>query len=196
MKTTVRQSRAVITDRGMVAPLQIQVLANRCYYLGASDSPDHIFVVSVTEDRIGYVRTSGLKLEGDIREMVSYIQRWIGEDLIRKGCRTRLARTLRAAAQYNVAWAQAEIVKLQAILDNRDPGVENIAYYVVYTVTVRAVNPPTGTLTRETDPWYAAEVYGGVAGLVGVPWTYEINGVTGAMLHVLEKDAAFAIIGQ
>lgn len=73
-------SRFVIGANGLTSPKAFTVKPLHTYYLGASDSPNLILVLSVTEERITYVTIYNRKR--------SIVARWIGEDLIAQGCAT------------------------------------------------------------------------------------------------------------
>jgi hypothetical protein len=168
--------------------MNIQILAGRTYYLGASSAPVKIFVATVDGQRVSYVHTHRMGSNAATSVMDLGILRC----LVERGCATRLASTRALSARYPYPWIAEEIAQLEAVLSGGDGGEESLSDYVSHVVTVRATEPPVGEYTRAEDPWYAAEQYGNVIG--GEGWTYEIDGVNGATLRELRADAAFEVV--
>lgn len=163
----------------------------RRYYFGASGSPSEIYVTSVTDDRVYYLRVRDL-MQG--KREPSMCQRYIAEDLILKGLETELASLTRAAREWPGApFFAAEADRVRRLLAGEDMPAEDITDFYGYTVCVRATKP--GAEYPRGDAWYGAEEYGGVGSLDTPEGTvYEINGVSGTALRRLRADDRFVVV--
>jgi len=158
------------------------IFPNQVYFMGASSSPSGIFVTRVTDDAVTYKQLYSMGKE-------QRIQRPIADDLVRQGTETWLKSGYQ---KYQPERAR----KLKALLAGKKQPPEKEEDYVRWRVEVKAVNPPTGKMTRETDPWYRAEEYGNVGSREDPKHgtVYEITSVTGKALKELRKDKAFKVL--
>ena len=158
------------------------VFPNQVYYMGASSSPDGIFVTRVTDDTVTYKQLYSMGKE-------QRIQRPIADDLIRQGTETWLKS---GYSKYHPERAR----KFKALLAGKKQPPEKEEDYVRWEVDAVATNPPTGKMTRETDPWYRAEEYGNVGSSEDPKHgtVYNITSVTGLELKRLRKDKAFKVL--
>jgi hypothetical protein len=173
--------RGVIGPRGVEAPQAMTVRPRRIYALGASTSPKLVYVTQVTDDHIRY---KVYPFSG--REIV--IERWIGEDLIRRGSHAYLKHVgphgdteLQAAVRESLAGGGG------------DYDAKKWERWVVTAVATTPRRSPDRR-GRESDPWYWAEQYGGVAGRE-TPSGYEyLIDTTLAGYERLKKDSRFRIV--
>jgi hypothetical protein len=163
--------RFVIGAGGLTRPKSYEVKRGFMYGMGASSSPHMIYVTSVTEDHIKY---KNWPFDG--RELV--IARWIGEDLIRQGTETKQRDNEVLQRQYG--FKRPIAVKINPRM------YKPVRVFVVATV-------PAGK-TRETDPWYWAEEYGGVgARETSHGYEYNINTSFGDLRRI-RKDKRFKVV--
>ncbi len=183
-KTAGQRQGFIISERGLKRPATFRVEPGVVYGFGASSSPDLVYVTSVTDNLIRYIR---YPFHG--KEQV--IERWIGEDLLAKGTRTKVADENRRLSMGwpETAWAASFRSSIAG-----GPGVKiRVKDYEPVTVTVVAVDQLRAK-GRDNDPWYWAEEYGGVAGLkVEGQEGYEINS-NRAELEKLQNDPRFRIV--
>lgn len=163
--------RFVIGAGGLTRPKSYEVKKGFVYGMGASSSPHLVYITDVTADRIKY---KNYPFDG--RELV--VERWIGEDLIRQGTETKLRDNEVLQRQYG--FKRPIAVKINP------RKYKPVIAYAIATV-------PAGK-TRETDPWYWAEEYGGV-GARETPQGYEyrINTSFGDLAR-LRKDKRFKVV--
>ena len=141
---------------------QLPLKPNTIVPLGASSSPDDVFIVSVSKERVEYLcyPYHGCRACGCERD--------IFDDLCATACRTN--------AERYIAFAQSELgqkldcasgmyIDLAEHLLNLLQGkntlpVENLEDYERLRVKVRCESREV-----RNDPWYICEYYGGVTGL-------------------------------
>ena len=136
------ESRFVIGARGLEAPGgdKLSLLKNRVYAMGASSSPDLIFVTGVTDDVVTYRKLYNIDKE-------LKIQPWIARDLISKGTRSYLS-------MYGRHLDSATKRSLEDLMDGGKGKPEKLADYKKIYVAVKS--------KMGGDPWYTAEKYGNV----------------------------------
>lgn len=160
----------VIGDSGLREPKKGVYLApNMEYYMGASTSPDHIFVTKVDEKWIHYIE---LPLRKSSKERK--IQRWIGEDLISDGSSTQIKHLKQIYSVYKMAWMKEMLKHLEAVLDGKKGKTTKLADLEEYDVFVK----PAGY--KGNDAWGELDNYtgGGVRGQNMETGEYEV-GATG-----------------
>lgn len=171
-------ARFVIGAHGLEKPRTIKIVPHRIYAMGASSSPDLVYVTSATADRIHYKR---YPFHG--KELV--VERWIGEDLMAQGTRTYLSQ-----------WAQhmdpALRNSMESVLQGGDGKAIDVRDYEPVMVVVEATGARGSG--RANDPWDAAEQYGGVGSFEKDGRTlYEIHTDRGR-LNKLQTDRRFRIV--
>lgn len=168
------ESRFVIGARGLEAPGgdKLSLLKNRVYAMGASSSPDLIFVTGVTDDVVTY-----RKLHNIDKELK--IQPWIARDLISKGTRSYLS-------MYGRHLDSAFKRSLEDLMDGGKGKPEKLADYKKIYVAVKS--------KMGGDPWYTAEKYGNVGGLNGPPTTVVEIETVAKNLASIKKDSALEVI--
>lgn len=157
----------------------ITLQPNTLYFMGASSSPDLIYVTDVSDDRVDYISYPFYETSGKLKSPKGE-QRWVAEDLIIQGSETWLK---------NEGSTDPKLAKsLKNMLAGKKGTKEKIDTYEPWTVLTVS--------TTGKDEWRTAEEYGGVAGL---DWegeqAYEINTTKGE-IPAIEKDKALKIVGK
>ena len=178
--------RGVIGPGGLRAASKFTVHEGRIYGLGASSSPKLVYITSATSDRIKY---KPYPFHGkDVQEVI--IERWIAEDLIARGTKT-LYDMMKRGRLYDAEIAAS----IEAAMTGKEARPVNIRGYERVTVNVVATKgrPPRG-VSRENDPWYWAEEYGGVgAREENGEYVYQIT-TNRRGLEELQNDKRFRVI--
>jgi len=156
MKTTRSSIR-----HALVAPKSFVVRANRTYFMGASSSPEQVYVLSVDGDVVTHVRCGALKFDRE-KALIVRTPSWIAEDLMARGTATRIAVLRGAVAHLPAEWYGAELARLEAQLAGKETAEEPIDAFKGVTMYLVATSPIDRTKGRAGDPWYAAEEYGNV----------------------------------
>jgi hypothetical protein len=168
--------RGVIGARGIEPASSFRVEPHRIYALGASDSPDLVYVTSVTPNTIHYKASP---FHGKER----VIERWIGEDLIAKGTR-------RWMSTYGRRRPDSPITKsMESSLAGGPGHAANVKGFEPWHVVVVARKP------GGHDLWFQAERYGNVAGQEGKGGRmfYEID-TDWERLSKIRRDPHFRIV--
>lgn len=170
-------NRMVIGSSGLGKPsgAKLSVLPNRVYWLGASSSPQMIFVTAVTDDRVSY------KSYPFERSSDNKIEMWIARDLIAKGTTTHLK-------TYGKYMSPRLKQSLEDMLSGGEGKPEKLKDYLRVEATVKAAAGVQGDLWRE------AERYGGVAGTEKDGVTLYVITTNNATLAELKKDKQFAVV--
>jgi hypothetical protein len=164
-----------IGGNGLQAIKKIDLTIGCTYYMGASDSPDVVHILDVGPSRITYARTYKGVVRSDDRRIV--------EDLIATGCATILARGRMLDAN-----SPAYAIEGQKIYEARIGASRPSSDFDHHTVRVTTTHGSCDT----QDNWYAAEEYGGVAGIDDM---LEIE-CSGKALVELRNDSRFAIVSE
>ena len=151
--------RGIIGPGGIGRPSgsQLNIQPNRIVWMGASSSPQMVFITKVSDDAIRYL---SYPFE-DSKE--HYVQKWIGQDLIAKGTETHL----KHYAKYIESGLKRS---LDDILAGKPGRAEKLSDWKRVYVLVKAA-------PGLDDVWRAAEEYGNVGGLgePGPNMQYEIH---------------------
>ena len=183
MKTTTRYA----IGSSLSAPKTIAIVAGRTYYMGASSSPERIFVLSVQGDAVYYYRCADLTYNRQATARVR-IERWIAEDLIARGMASRLATLKTSNAPLRTpAWVPAEIARIEALIAGQETAPEYLETYLGETITLVSTLPG--------DAWYVAEEYGNVGGITLPDGTeaYEVR-TTVEQARAAKLDPRFRVV--
>lgn len=162
----------------------IHVMANTVYYLGASSSPDQVYVKSADDKFVTlakYPYKNFYKMETPIFKNLAY-----------KG-------TKRYLEMYGSVLSNEPTVKSMKKLVTGKPGTkfpldDFLPYEVIVVATDYGKDPKNLRNIRNNDLWYAAEQYGGVGGLKHKGEDAWIISTYGAELKKLKKDKLFKIV--
>ncbi len=192
--TTRKASRFVVGGSGLVAPKTIRILANRTYFLGASSSPAQVYVLSVTDEVVTYVRCSALKFDRENAQIIR-TQRWIAEDLIARGTATFLGMIRNAMKSGTCEWYERAATKLEAQLAGQETAAEDLDTFRGVTINLVATSPVDQSKGRDGDPWYAAEEYGNTSGrtMADGTFVYTVE-TTIAEARAARNDPRFRVV--
>lgn len=175
MDTIVAEARGfVIGSRGLQPGMTgVLLQPNTEYYLGASSSPTHIIVTSVTDEAIEYVQGPDYKRK--LR-----MERWIAEDLIMKGTQTWID----TWGKESYPWVRESLANLKRLLRGEKGKTVKVEDFLPIRVTVE----PVGKTPMQA--WRDAERYGGVGGQTD----HLIIDMRKGGLDDLKKDKLFKIL--
>lgn len=164
-----------ITSNGLKPCQKFDIKIGCTYYLGASSSPDLVYILDVTSTRITYMNTYEGKPRTEDRRVV--------ESLIADGCAT-----IRARRKHLTAKSYAWEIKGQDIYEQAIGAEVPSWHFDRHTVLVT---------TTQGDPmsdknWRAAEEFGGVG---GIDDKLEIR-CDGKSLADLRGDGRFVIVSE
>jgi hypothetical protein len=168
----------IVGPGGLVDPLKINVEPGCIYGLGASSSPQMVYVTHVDDKSITY---KAYPFHGGDKK----IERWIGEDLMAKGSKTLLH-------------TRGELLspELKQSLQSTLSGGRGVHIDPKQFEPVMVVVLPTvpGGKSRAEDPWYWAEQYGNVGGReTPAGYEYEIETNQKGLANI-KKDHRFKIV--
>ena len=144
------ESGFVIGARGLEKPAdKILIQPGVKYHMGASSSPDTIFVTKVDDNAVHYVNWPyyGAK--------ESRMQRWIAQDLISKGVATFLK-----SGYTSYPWGKAMAKRYKSLMDGKKVKPERLSDYE----RIKVYLGPASADNRGKDLWREAEMYGNVGG--------------------------------
>lgn len=169
------ENRFVIGARGLEAPGgdKLSLIKNRVYAMGASSSPDLIFVTGVSETAITY--RSWPFHEGKEHR----VQTWVARDQIARGTRTYLQ-------AYGRHMDKKFKRSLEDLMDGGKGMAEKLSDYNKIFVAVKS--------KMGGDPWYTAEKYGNVGGLSDPPSAIVEIETIAKVLPKIKQDKDLEII--